>query len=68
MPNKEKTEIISLMKPCRNVSEVRRFLGACVFYVSWIPHFGHVAEPLYFLLRKSIAFEWVEASRCHENF
>ena len=36
------------MKPdCSSVTEVRRFLGACAFYHIWIPHYAHVAEPLY---------------------
>ena len=40
------------------VTEVRRFLGACAFYHIWIPHYAHVAEPLYRLLKKGHKFEW----------
>jgi hypothetical protein len=43
---------------CRSVTEVRRFLGACAFYHIWIPHYAHVAEPLYELLKKGRKFEW----------
>ena len=47
------------MKPdCESVTEVRRFLGACAFYHIWIPHYAHVAEPLYGLLKKNRKFEW----------
>ena len=47
------------MKPdCSSVTEVRRFLGACAFYHIWIPHYAHVAEPLYGLLKKGRRFEW----------
>ena len=44
---------------CTSATEVRRFLGACVFYLIWIPHFAHVAEPLYQLLQKGRRFEWL---------
>jgi hypothetical protein len=37
---------------------IRRFLGACAFYHIWIPHYAHVAEPLYGPLKKGREFEW----------
>lgn len=40
------------------VTKVRCFLGACVFYTQWIPHFAIVAEPLYNLLHKEKQFVW----------
>ena len=43
-----------------SVMEVRRFLGACAFYHIWIPHYAHIAEQLYGLLKKGRKFEWVE--------
>ena len=54
--NPEKVDAIGRMKACGNVTEVRRFLGACVFYQIWIPHFAHMSEPLYKLLRKRNRF------------
>jgi hypothetical protein len=52
-PSPTKVEAISAIKNnCRSVTEVRRFLGACAFYHIWIPHYAHVAEPLYGLLKK----------------
>ena len=57
-PNPEKVGAISKMKACGNITEVRRFLGACVFYQIWIPHFAHISEPLYRLLRKRNKFLW----------
>jgi len=57
-PNPEKVDAISRMKACSSITEVRRFLGACVFYQIWIPHFAHIAEPLYLLLRKGTKFKW----------
>ena len=38
--------------------DVRRFLGACAFYHIRIPHYAHVTEPLYGLLKKGRKFEW----------
>jgi Integrase zinc binding domain/RNase H-like domain found in reverse transcriptase/Reverse transcriptase (RNA-dependent DNA polymerase) len=57
-PNPEKVDAIGRMKACSSVTEVRRFLGACVFYQIWIPHFAHISEPLYKLLRKRNKFVW----------
>ena len=52
--------IQNMKEECNSVSEVRRFLGACVFYCRWIPHYAHISDPLYRLLRKGEAFEWIE--------
>ncbi|KAL3700490.1 hypothetical protein R1sor_018512 [Riccia sorocarpa] len=45
---------------CKSLSEVRRFLGMCVFYYIWIPHYAHIAKPLYALSRKGQKFRWEE--------
>ncbi len=50
-----------MKETCTNITEVRRFLGACVFYAIWIPHYAHVADPLYQLLRKNQKFKWGDA-------
>jgi hypothetical protein len=50
-PNSEKVDAITGMTVCSSIIEVRRFLGAYVFYQFWIPHFAHMAESLYKLLR-----------------
>jgi len=55
-PNLEKVDAIARMKACSSTTEVRRFLRACVFYQIWIPHFVHMAAPLYKLLRKGTKF------------
>jgi hypothetical protein len=34
-PNPEKVDAIARMKACSSITEVRRFLGACVFYQIW---------------------------------
>ena len=44
-PSPTKVEAIQRMKEiCTSITEVRRFLGACVFYVLWIPHFAYVGR------------------------
>ena len=58
-PSPSKVNAIQEMKEeCVSQTEVRRFLGACAFYHIWIPHYAHVAEPLYGLLKKRKKFEW----------
>ena len=58
-PSPTKVEAIFAMKDeCTTVTEVRRILGACAFYHIWIPHYAHIAEPLYGLLKKGRKFEW----------
>ena len=48
-----KVEAISAIKEeCKSVTEVQRFLGTCAFYHIWIPHYTHVVEPMYGLLKK----------------
>ena len=58
-PSPVKVEAISAMKEeWGSVSEVQRFLGACTIYHIWIPHYPHLAEPLYRLLKKGQKFKW----------
>jgi hypothetical protein len=58
-PSRTKIDAIQAMKEiCEPQSEVQRFLGACAFYPIWIPHFAHIADPLYQLLCKGKKFEW----------
>ena len=58
-PSPTKIDAIQAMKEiCDSQSEVRRFLGACAFYHIWIPHYAHIVDPLYHLLRKGKKFEW----------
>ena len=57
-PSPSKVNTINDMKEeCITQTEVQRFLGACAFYHIWIPHYAHVAEPLYGLLKKRKKFE-----------
>jgi hypothetical protein len=59
-PSPSKVNAIQAMKEeCVTQTEIRKFLGACAFYHIWIPHYAHVAEPLYGLLKKKQSFEWM---------
>ncbi|KAL3702497.1 hypothetical protein R1sor_020519 [Riccia sorocarpa] len=57
-PNPVKVEAIARLIDCTSVTEVRRFLGSCIFYRLSIPHYAHVAEPLYALFKKGRKFTW----------
>ena len=60
-PSPAKVDAITNMREeCKSQTEVRRFLGACAFYHIWIPHYAHLAEPLYGLLKKGRKFKWEE--------
>ena len=50
--------IQTIKETCESQSKVGKFLGACAFYQKWIPHYDHIADPLYTLLRKGKRFEW----------
>ncbi|KAL3686531.1 hypothetical protein R1sor_009105 [Riccia sorocarpa] len=57
-PNPVKVEAIARLADCTSVTEVQRFLGSCIFYRLSIPHYAHVAEPLYALFKKARKFTW----------
>mgnify|MGYP000241053363 CR=1 FL=1 len=64
-PSPKKIDALQSMENrCETQSEVRRFLGVCLFYYRWKPHYARVAKPLYQLLRKNKKFEW---SSMHTN-
>jgi hypothetical protein len=43
---------------CDSPTEIKAFIGICVYYRIWIAYFGMIAEPLYRLLRKGAKFYW----------
>jgi len=56
-PNPKEVDAISRMKACSNITNVRKFGGTCIFYQIRIPHFAHMADPLYKLLKKRTKFK-----------
>ena len=61
-----KLEAIRSWPPCRNVTEVRAFLGTCGYYRRFIQGFADLAVPLYDLLKKNEPFRWT--GRCQQAF
>jgi transposase InsO family protein len=59
----DKTDAIAKLRPPRNVSEVRSFLGMGNYYRSCIPNYAMVSEPLVRLTRKSESFVWGNEQR-----
>lgn len=45
---------------CTSVSEVKSFLGVCVYYRIWIKDFSIISAPLYKVTKKGIPFVWGE--------
>ena len=43
---------------CENPTEVKSFLGVCVYYRIWILDFAVIAEPLYVLTKKGEVWHW----------
>lgn len=47
----------------RNVTEVKGFLGLCVYYRIWVENFASIAGPLYRLTKKGVEFNFDEDCR-----
>ncbi len=54
----EKVRAIRNMKPLKNVTEVRSFLGMCGFYRKFVPNFSTICASLTELLKDNVQFEW----------
>jgi len=61
-----KIEAINEWKACRDVSEVRTFMGLSGYYRRFIKDFSVIAAPLYGLTRKDGEFKWTR--ECQEAF
>ena len=56
----EASKVIKILEwpSCSNLTEVRSFVGVCVFYKIWIEFFAIIAEPLFLLQRKGVDWIW----------
>jgi hypothetical protein len=45
-------------KPCKDITDVKAFIGLCVYYRIWIKGFVQIANPLYNLCRKNVEWDW----------
>ena len=61
-----KIEAINEWKACRDVSEVRAFMGLSGYYRRFIKDFSVIAAPLYSLTLKDGEFKWT--CECQEAF
>jgi hypothetical protein len=57
-PAASKVAKVVKWKPCRDVTDVKAFIGLCVYYRIWIKDFGQLADPLYNLCRKGVEWDW----------
>jgi len=55
-----KVEAINEWKACRDVSEVRAFMGLSGYYRRFIKNFSVIAAPLYGLTLKDGEFKWTQ--------
>jgi hypothetical protein len=62
-PDHQKVEKIAKWPECRNVTEVRAFVGICVYYRIWVHCFSIRAKPLFLLLRNDIPWSWGDPQR-----
>src|ERR1700730_1689040 len=45
-------------KPCADIREAQAFIGVCIYYWIWIEGFSIVAEPIYYLFKKGVPWNW----------
>ena len=57
-PTENRIKIIMDWGPCKNISDVRSFLGVTGVLRAYIPNYGTRANELQKLLRKAVPFEW----------
>ena len=61
-----KIEAVLNLKPPRNVTEVRSFLGLAGYYRRFVQGFSVIASSLTRLFREGVKFEWDD--KCQSNF
>jgi hypothetical protein len=62
-PDRQKVEKIARWPECKNVKEVRMFVGICVYYRIWVHCFAIRAKPLFWLLRTDTNWNWESAQK-----
>jgi len=62
----EKVQAIRDWPPCRNLTELRAFLGICGYYRRFVKDFSSIAAPLFGLMKKGVRFEWT--TECQQAF
>jgi hypothetical protein len=62
-PDQAKVEKITKWPECRHTTDVRAFLGICVYYRIWVFCFTIRAKPLFSLLRDDAEWIWGDAQK-----
>src|SRR5271167_3051469 len=57
-PDSAKVIKILEWRACTNTKEARSFIGVCVYYRIWVKDFAIIAQPIYFLLKKNVIWNW----------
>ncbi len=58
--HQEKVESILMLETPKNVSELQTFLGMMVYFSVYVPFYAWIAHPLFKLLKKGNAWEWMD--------
>jgi hypothetical protein len=62
-PMQNKVDKIARWPECRDIHEVRMFVGIAVYYRIWVMCFAIIAKPLFQLLKLGAEWEWGENQR-----
>jgi hypothetical protein len=62
-PQMKKVAKILLWGEPKDTADARAFVGLCVYYRIWIPHFALVAAPIYATLRSGVRFFWSDEQK-----
>jgi len=54
----EKVQAIRDWPPCRNLTELRAFLGTAGYYQRFVKNSSAIAAPLFGLMKKGVRFKW----------
>ena len=57
-PDSAKVIKILEWRPCSDIGEARAFIRVCVYYKIWIKGFSIIAEPIYYLFKKGVPWQW----------
>ena len=57
-PDNAKVIKILEWKPCLDIGEAQAFIGVCVYYQIWIKDFSIIVEPIYYLFKKGVPWNW----------
>ena len=66
--HKEKVAAILQLREPENISQLQQFLGMMVYFLSYIPFYAWIAQPLFQLLKKENSWNWTEIPTAGREF